>query len=168
MKRMTSKTSTALTAEKKYKHLKGKRFGDLVFMQLGRLDKYRRFALFQCDCGKKKEIRLSDVKYGTTKSCCKRWTSNWRHGMRRTRLYQTWTNMKTRIRSEGKHRKYYLDKGIGMCEKWQIFKNFMEDMLTSYEIHVKKFGEKETELDRIDNNRGYEPNNCHWVTQKEQ
>ena len=168
MKGMTNKISTVLTAEKKYKHLKNKRFGELVFLRLGKLDKYRRFAWFQCDCGKKKEIRLSDVKFGATKSCCKRWISNWRHGMRWTRLYQTWTNIKTRTKSKGRNRKYYLDKGIGVCDRWQIFKNFMEDMVTSYETHVKEFGEKETELDRIDNNKGYELNNCRWVTQKKQ
>lgn len=54
-------------------------------------------------------------------------------------------------------RKYYLDRGIAVCDRWQTFENFLEDM-----------GERPEglEIDRRENDKGYYKENCHWTTRK--
>ena len=55
---------------------------------------------------------------------------------------------------------YYGGRGIKVCERWQTFAPFLEDMgLKPTRGHT---------IGRIDNTRGYSPDNCEWQTRKQQ
>lgn len=80
--------------------------------------------------------------------------NNYRHGYYGTPTYKSWSEMKSRCNNNIK--KY---KNITYCERWEDFKNFLNDM-----------GErpKNTSLDRIDFRGNYEPSNCRWASNETQ
>lgn len=132
----------------------------------------------RCLCGVVKNIRLGSIVNGDSKSCgClqKERTRamgklhNTKHGMRNSRLYSIWRAMKKRCYQKT-HCGYrnYGGRGIVVCERWHNFKQFMEDMYVSYLQHVDKYSEKETSIDRINNDGNYEPANCRWATLSQQ
>lgn len=118
-----------------------------------------------CSCGNEKLVLQNSLVTGNTKSCgClkKEQASKTRttHGMHKTKMYKSWVNMKSRCdNNKDKGYKNYGGRGIGYDSTWESFEVFLEDM-----------GERPTglTLDRIDNDKGYSKENCHWVTQKEQ
>lgn len=79
-------------------------------------------------------------------------------------LYHVWMSMKERCRNPNfKQFMDYGGRGITVCDRWlepnkQGFLNFVQDMGERPPGYV---------IDRKDNNQGYSPENCHWVTKKE-
>lgn len=80
------------------------------------------------------------------------------HCMHGTATYRTWRAMKARcLNPNDPAYPRYGGRGIRVCERWLSFEGFLADM------GVRPEG---TELDRRDNERGYELDNCRWVTRK--
>jgi len=83
-------------------------------------------------------------------------------------FYKVWSEMKRRCthKTTKRNDKSYFSKGVSVCEKWMVFDFFFLDMWSSYLSH-RELNDNDTELDRIDNNKGYSKKNCHWVTRLE-
>lgn len=81
--------------------------------------------------------------------------------MSHTKVYYTWSGMRERCgRAACDSYPRYGGRGIRVCARWQkSFQSFLDDM---------GLPPKGTTLDRIDNNKGYEPGNCRWATPKQQ
>lgn len=128
--------------------------------------------LFQCDCGNTAEILGYDVANGSTKSCgCYSREiailTNTTHGCsagknkKADRLYGIWKAMRRRCDNVNVAAyPLYGGRGIFVCEEWNM----------SYEVfrdwsHANGYIEG-LQIDRTDNNKGYSPDNCRWVTSK--
>lgn len=60
-----------------------------------------------------------------------------------------------------RYKRLYQDRGITVCDRWrQSYQSFLSD--------VGRKPSPKHSLDRIDNDKGYEPGNVRWATQTEQ
>ena len=82
------------------------------------------------------------------------------HGMADTRIYRQWAAMLDRMRPGHVRAHRYSGRGIAVCEAWRSFEAFYADMGASWRPGLT--------LDRLDNDKGYEPGNCAWRTRKAQ
>jgi hypothetical protein len=133
----------------------------------------------KCSCGQEKNILNSSLISGRTKSCgClqkelyakRKGNINIKHSMSKSRFYGIYNAIKFRCYNKNSDRyKDWGGRGITVCKEWlDDFINFKNDMYESYLEHVKEFGENQTSIDRVDNNKNYCKENCKWSTCKEQ
>jgi hypothetical protein len=114
--------------------------------------------LCKCDCGKEKTILLLHLIRGRTISCgC---VSKVKNGESKSILHKRWKAMHERTFEGAINSNCYFEKGVKVCDEWKDYFVFKEWALNN--------GYKESlTIDRIDNSKGYYPDNCRYVTPTE-
>lgn len=119
----------------------------------------------RCECGTERTVKALSLRQGASQSCGCLWRETMArvhttHGKGTRRFgidptYQAWSAAKARCHPESPHAAYYADRGITMSREWA--ENFSAFLRDTGPCPPGK------ELDRIDNNRGYESGNCRWT-----
>ena len=142
------------------------RFHITLLEDLGMLEvngKRHRYGVFQCHCGNIKEMKISSVNNYRIRS----WGCLSKNQLVYTKesntlLYHVYNSMIERCHSKTAHAyKDYGARGIQVCRIWR-------NSYASFKAWALENGYKKgLQLDRIDNDGNYEPNNCQWITSAE-
>lgn len=142
----------------------GHRYNKMVVIEELPITLNRR-VIAQCDCGVIKEVILASLRNGNTTSCgCYRRAltteNNTKHSNAHrnnpTGAYRSWQALNQRVKVDPNY------SHVIVCDRWlgdSGFVNFLNDMGDRPDNHS---------IERKDNTKGYEPNNCRWATKLEQ
>jgi hypothetical protein len=151
----------------------GQKFGRLTVVKFeGSNSRGLRTYKCLCDCGNVGYWTPGALVSGNTKSCgCLNRdlkSSPKKHGFARRgslrrKEYATWRQIISRCKPHNQKHKYYYDRGIQVYDGWigeGGFLRFLE--------HIGPCPPYKCSIDRIDNDKGYEPGNVRWATPLEQ
>jgi hypothetical protein len=156
----------------------GERFGRLVVLSeippIKTKKQFNRAVKCKCDCGKEVDVLFDRLRRKRSCGCLHIDTARetqkkncQTHGQTKSSIYGRWQDMKRRCRVTPTKRKlksyeHYGAKGIRVCEEWvNNFESF-------YTWAINNGYREDLFIDRIDNDKGYSPKNCRWVTRAQQ
>ena len=148
----------------------GEKVGECFYVKEAEPRGHRR-AIFKCGlCGKEFETYIHSVRARATKSCgcyniAQTKKRNSTHGMTHHIMFSKWNMMRERCHSPKSEKwKYYGGRGITVCDEWR------NDFMAFYNhvIKLPHYGEEGYSIDRMNNNKGYEPGNIRWATISQQ
>ncbi len=153
--------------------IKGKEVGNNGVIYLSELPKQKnhRKALFRCHCGNEFECLVHSISSNTTTSCgcaqkevARKLASklSYKHGMSWHPLHHVWVGMKKRCYDKKNCRYHrYGGRGIHICDEW------LNDCKMFIEWGDANGYKQGLQIDRINNDKGYSPDNCRFVTNAE-
>lgn len=135
----------------------GRKFYRLTFIEYSHSVDGNAHWWCECECGVRKTVAATAVMRtkNPVRSCgCLAEEVRTTHGQTYTKTYAAWKAMRQRCENPNRiGHKRYGGRGIKVCDRWLVFENFLADM---------KEKPRGTTLERLDNDRGYEPGNCEW------
>lgn len=150
------------------KNIIGAKFGKLTVLELDnvRSTAQRSYWICKCECGNVKSVYLYQLTSGQTKSCGCLIGKKVIHGDtvsgKKSSFFVIWDGMIQRCtNAHNKRYKDYGGRGINVCNEWIEYQDFRTWSLANNYVEGLS-------IERVDVNKGYEPNNCIWIPLKDQ
>lgn len=147
---------------RKIRPLAGKKFGHLIVVGLHHRNAADGRYYWKCWCSGCRTFCVvpgDKLVNGSITSCgCMAKKGGFKHGMRYTRLYTIYRDMRSRCENPNHVKyKYYGRRGIKVCEEWR------KDPVSFFNWAQSNGYRDDLTIDRIDGDKGYQPDNCRWV-----
>jgi hypothetical protein len=145
----------------KNKNVKGQKFNRLTIESNPYRKNGRTYVSAKCDCGNIIDAQLYKIQSNHTQGCgCEKLKLR-THNLSQHPLYRVWDAIRYRCNNSNcSNYKNYGGRGISVCTQWNH--NFID----FYNWAIENNWSKELEIDRVNNNLGYSPENCRIVSSK--